>query len=74
MAKGVREREFPQNCRADAMNVYRTPADPGGFPFGYDWRATLTGLAFLVLFNIAATQYVALRFHYQLALGKPLLC
>ena len=55
------------------MNVYRTPADPGGFPFGYNWRATLTGLAFLVLFNLAATQYVAFRFHYQLALGKPLL-
>ena len=28
--------------------LYRTPADPGGFPFGYNWRATLTGLAFLV--------------------------
>ncbi|MFL6451381.1 MAG: type IV secretory system conjugative DNA transfer family protein [Bryobacteraceae bacterium] len=55
------------------MNVYRTPADPGGFPFGYNWRATLTGLAFLVLFNLAATQYVAFRFDYQLALGQPLL-
>ena len=20
--------------------MYRTPRDPGGFPFGYDWRAT----------------------------------
>src|SRR3954451_18918550 len=55
------------------MNIYRTPADPGGFPFGYNWRATLTGLAFLVLFNFAATQYVSFRFHYQLALGAPLL-
>ncbi len=55
------------------MNVYRMPADPGGFPFGYNWRATLTGLAFLVLFNFAATQYVAFRFHYQSALGSPLL-
>ena len=55
------------------MNVYRTPADPGGFPFGYNWRATLTGLAFLVLFNFGATQYVAFRFHYQIALGPPLL-
>ncbi len=55
------------------MSIYRTPADPGGFPFGYNWRATLTGLAFLVLFNFAATQYVAFRFHYQLALGAPLL-
>src|SRR3954447_14201627 len=55
------------------MNVYRMPADPGGFPFGYNWRATLTGLAFLVLFNFGATQYVAFRFHYQIALGAPLL-
>lgn len=55
------------------MSVYRTPADPGGFPFGYNWRATLTGLAFLVLFNLAATQYVAFRFHYQPALGQPVL-
>lgn len=55
------------------MSIYRTPADPGGFPFGYNWRATLTGLAFLVLFNFAATQYIAFRFHYQSALGEPLL-
>jgi type IV secretion system protein VirD4 len=55
------------------MNAYRTPRDPGGFPFGYNWRATLTGLAFLVLFNFAASQYVAFRFHYQAALGRPLL-
>ena len=20
--------------------MYRTPRDPGGFPFGYNWRAT----------------------------------
>src|SRR5690242_16021206 len=55
------------------MSAYRTPRDPGGFPFGYNWRATLTGLAFLVLFNFAASQYVAFRFHYQAALGRPLL-
>lgn len=55
------------------MSMYRTPADPGGFPFGYNWRATLTGLALLVLFNFGATQYVAFRFHYQIALGSPLL-
>ncbi len=55
------------------MSVYRTPTDPGGFPFGYNWRATLTGLAFLVLFNFVATQYVAFSFHYQSALGQPLL-
>jgi type IV secretion system protein VirD4 len=54
------------------MNVYRTPPDPGGFPFGYNWRATITGLASLVFFNFAASQYVAFRFHYQPALGHPL--
>lgn len=55
------------------MSMYRTPADPGGFPFGYNWRATVTGLAFLVLVNFAASQYIAFRFHYQRALGKPVI-
>ena len=27
--------------------MYRTPRDPGGFPFGYNWRATGTGLVLL---------------------------
>ena len=31
--------------------MYRTPRDPGGFPFGYNWRATGTGLFLLVAFN-----------------------
>ena len=39
--------------------MYRTPRDPGGFPFGYNWRATGTGLALLVGFNLLATQYIA---------------
>jgi len=55
------------------MSMYRTPADPGGFPFGYNWRATITGLAFLVLVNFAASQYIGFCFHYQPALGEPLL-
>ncbi|MGH9343217.1 MAG: hypothetical protein ACRD19_05590, partial [Terriglobia bacterium] len=55
------------------MMLYRTPRDPGGFPFGYNWRATVTGLASLVLVNFAASQYIASRFHYQPALGRPLL-
>ena len=55
------------------MSAYRTPRDPGGFPFGYNWRATITGLASLVIFNFAASQYIASRFHYQSALGRPLL-
>lgn len=54
-------------------SLYRKPLDPGGFPFGYNWRATLGGLALLVLFNFAASQYIAARFHYQPALGTPLL-
>ncbi|WP_394766520.1 type IV secretory system conjugative DNA transfer family protein [uncultured Paludibaculum sp.] len=53
--------------------MYRTPQDPGGFPFGYNWRATGTGLILLVGFNFLATQYVANRFRYQAALGTPLL-
>src|SRR5882757_3509094 len=55
------------------MSAYRTPRDPGGFPFGYNWRATLAGLASLVIFNVAASQYIASRFHYQPALGRPVL-
>ena len=54
------------------QSLYRTPRDPGGFPFGYNWRATLGGLALLVLFNFAASQYIAARFQYQPALGTPL--
>ncbi len=55
------------------MSMYRTPRDPGGFPFGYNWRATITGLACLVMFSFAATQYIAAKFQYQAALGRPLL-
>src|SRR5580704_2332925 len=53
--------------------MYRTPRDPGGFPFGYNWRATATGLVLLVGFNFLATQYIAAQFRYQPALGTPLL-
>jgi type IV secretion system protein VirD4 len=53
--------------------MYRTPRDPGGFPFGYNWRATGTGLTLLVGFNLLATQYIAAQFRYQPALGTPLL-
>jgi type IV secretion system protein VirD4 len=54
-------------------NLYRTPRDPGGFPFGYNWRATATGFALLVAFNFVATQFIAAQFRYQPALGRPLL-
>jgi type IV secretion system protein VirD4 len=53
--------------------MYRTPRDPGGFPFGYNWKATGIGLVLLVGFNLLATQYIAAQFHYQPALGTPLL-
>ncbi len=36
--------------------MYRMPVNPGGFPFGYNWRATGTGLVLLVGFNFLATQ------------------
>ena len=52
--------------------MYRTPRDPGGFPFGYNWRATGLGLVLLVGFNFLATQYIAAQFRYQPALGTPL--
>jgi type IV secretion system protein VirD4 len=52
--------------------AYRTPRDPGGFPFGYNWGAAGLGLALLVGFNWAATQFIAAQFRFQPALGKPL--
>lgn len=54
-------------------SAYRTPRDPGGFPFGYNWRATALGLCLLVAVNAAATQYIAAQFRYQPALGAPLI-
>ena len=53
--------------------MYRTPRDPGGFPFGYNWRATGTGLFLLVAFNFLATQFIAAQFRYQPALGTPIM-
>ena len=52
--------------------LYRTPQKPG-YPGGYDWRASFFGLLMLVVVNFVATQYVASRFQYQPALGRPLL-
>jgi type IV secretion system protein VirD4 len=51
--------------------LYRTPQKPG-YLGGYNWRATCLGLLLLVVVNFAATQYVAARFQYQPALGRPL--
>lgn len=51
-------------------DLYRTPRPPG-YLGGYNWRATSLGLLFLLVVNFAATQFIAARFDYQPALGKP---
>ena len=61
------------NAMKARAGMYRTPRDPGGFPFGYNWKATGIGLFLLVGFNLVATQYIAAQFRYQRALGTPLL-
>jgi hypothetical protein len=53
-------------------DLYRVPRQPG-YVGSYNWRATLTGLATLVVVNFVATQHIAARFRYQPALGEPLL-
>ncbi len=52
--------------------IYRMPPDPG-FVGGYNWSAMFAGLLLLLLVNVAATQFIAYRFDYQTALGRPLL-
>jgi type IV secretion system protein VirD4 len=52
--------------------LYRTPKKPG-YLGGYNWRATCFGLLLLLVVNFAATQFIAARFDYQPALGRPLL-
>ena len=51
--------------------MYRLPKDPGKIG-GYYLAPTLTGLFCLLLSNVAATQYIAQHFEYQVALGNPL--
>lgn len=51
--------------------LYRTPKKPG-YLGSYNWRATCFGLLMLVVVNFAATQFIAARFQYQPALGRPL--
>jgi type IV secretion system protein VirD4 len=52
--------------------LYRRPPQPG-YLGGYNWPAVAAGLSVLVLANFFCTQYIANRFHYQAALGPPLL-
>ena len=51
--------------------MYKMPRKPG-YLGGYNWRASATGLLFLVMVSWIATQYIAKRFDYQPALGEPL--
>ena len=50
---------------------YRTPEVPKGFG-NYHWPTLIRGLVMLVLANVAGTQFIAYRFQYAAALGKPL--
>lgn len=52
--------------------LYRKPRKPG-YLGGYNWQATAFGLLLLTIVNFAATQYIAVQFQYQAALGKPVL-
>jgi type IV secretion system protein VirD4 len=52
--------------------LYRIPRKPG-YLGGYNWRATTLGCLLLLVVNFIATQYIAARFHYQPALGEPIL-
>jgi type IV secretion system protein VirD4 len=53
------------------IELYRIPQKPG-YLGGYNWRAMTLGCLLLVIVNCIATQYIAARFQYQLALGEPL--
>ena len=52
-------------------NLYRTPVNPG-FLGSYDWRATLVGVLSLIVSCFAGTEYIASRWRFQPALGRPL--
>jgi len=49
---------------------YRIPPEPG-YIGAYNWNALLAGLAVLFAFNIAATQWIADQFRYDVELGPP---
>jgi type IV secretion system protein VirD4 len=52
-------------------HLYKIPQKPG-YLGGYNWRATVSGLSFLVLVSWIATQFVARQFKYQAELGAPI--
>src|SRR5215469_12509103 len=51
--------------------LYRKPFKPG-YLGSYNWPAIALGCTLFLLTNWAATQYIAMRFEYQPALGDPL--
>src|SRR6266478_9942948 len=51
--------------------LYRKPSKPG-YLGSYNWPAMALGCTLLLLTNWAATEYIAMRFEYQPALGDPL--
>lgn len=54
------------------QNVYKLPNAPKSMG-GLQWQALAVGLVLLFLSNVAATQYMAYQFGYQLALGRSLI-
>ena len=51
--------------------LYRKPFKPG-YLGSYNWPAMTLGCTLFLLTNWAATEYIAMRFEYQPALGYPL--
>jgi type IV secretion system protein VirD4 len=51
--------------------LYRKPFEPG-YLGSYNWPAIALGCTLFLLTNWAATEYLAMRFEYQPALGEPL--
>src|SRR5260370_33256492 len=57
---------------ATQSELYRVPRKPG-YLGAYNWRATALGLLLLTAVNFCATPYIAVKFHFQPALGPPFL-
>lgn len=51
---------------------YRTPEVPQSFGT-FHWRTIIAGLTMIFIANLIATQFIAARFYYSAALGKPLI-
>ncbi len=54
------------------QTLYKLPNKPTNAG-GFQWHALVTGAFLLLLANIIATQYIALKLGYQEALGTPVL-